>query len=134
MSKRILYVEDDEDTRILVKRILEKEGYCLITANNGGECLNRLKKEKPDLLLLDMMLPDMSGWDVFNKILNYGRHYREDHKIEDKSPFVKVAFLSVIPISGERLIKLRKYGVSDYIMKPFDNNDLVRRIDKILKN
>ena len=85
MSKRILYVEDDVDTRILVKRILEKKGYYVITASSGEECLNRLKIETPDLLLLDMMLPDMRGWDVFNKIINYGRHYRAEHKIEDKS-------------------------------------------------
>ena len=55
MGKRILYVEDDEDTRNLVKEILEKEGYEVATACNGKECLSSLEKEKPDLLLLDMM-------------------------------------------------------------------------------
>lgn len=129
----ILYVEDDEDTRNMVKGVLEKRGYTVVTACDGRECLSKLGREKPDLVLLDMMLPDMSGWDIFNKILNLGRKYRAEYKIEDNSPFVKVAFLSVIPISGDRLVKLRKYGISDYIMKPFDNEDLVRRIADILK-
>jgi len=132
MGKRILYVEDDEDTRNLVKEILEKEGYEVATACNGKECLSSLEKEKPDLILLDMMLPDMSGWDIFNKILSYGRRYRAEHRIHDKTPLVRVAFLSVIPVSEERLIKLREYGVLDYIMKPFDKEDLIRRINRIL--
>ena len=121
MAKKILYVEDDVDTQNLVKMILEKEGYLVEVVCDGRECLSKLSKEKPDLVLLDLMLPDMSGWDVFDKITTT-RGY----------PPVKIAFLSAIPAPQERLIKLRSYSVSDYIMKPFDNEDLVRRIAGIL--
>jgi two-component system response regulator RegX3 len=137
MKKKILYVEDDEDTRILVKEILEEEGYEVTVAANGEEGLSKLEKEGADLVLLDIITPGMSGWDVFEKIRRiymiyeeYGLHVCE--KMKETSPLVKVAFISILPITEDRLAKLRKYGVSDYIMKPFDNEELVRRIRRIL--
>ena len=122
MPKKILYVEDDEDTQNLVKMVLKSNGYDIVTAYNGEEGLKKLKENDIDLVLLDLMLPDMSGWDIFQKI-------KKNPENED----VKVAFLSVIPVSKERLDTLKKSGVEDYITKPFDNEDLVRRIGKILE-
>jgi two-component system OmpR family response regulator len=136
--KKIMYVEDDADTRNLVARILEAEGYTVITAESGDECLSLLGKESVDLILLDIILPTMSGWDAFEKIKNVYSVY-EDHgwptyeKIRDVSMTVKVAFLSVIPVSDERLSTLKSYGVSDYLMKPFEKADLLVRIRKILE-
>ncbi|MCK4491690.1 MAG: response regulator [Candidatus Altiarchaeales archaeon] len=115
----------------MVKKILEEEGYKVEVADDGRGCMSSLEKKIPDLVLLDMMLPDMSGWDIFNKIINYEIHHRATYKNKDKIFRIKVAFLSVIPISENRLTRLRRYGVSDYIMKPFDNKDLVTRINKI---
>ena len=121
MTHKILYVEDDEDTRFLVKGLLESKGYEVNTAPNGAKGLQKLGDNKFDLVLLDIMLPDTSGWDIFQKIRG-----NPDNKD------VKVIFLSVIPVSDERLETLKKSGVSDYIMKPFDNRDLIERIGKAL--
>ena len=121
-TKRILHVEDDRDTRDLVKILLENSGFEVISACNGKECFNILKNEKVDLVLLDIMLPDMSGWDIFQRI----------KKMSVNRP--KVIFLSVIPTSEDRLKALKEEGVFDYINKPFDNKDLIERISRALEH
>ncbi|MCK5630787.1 MAG: response regulator transcription factor [Nanoarchaeota archaeon] len=118
--KKILYVEDDEDTLMAVKVLLETQGYQVRGATNGKEALKLIAEEDFNLILLDIMLPDMSGWDIFQKL----------HK---DTPEKKVAFLSVMPVSEERKKVLLKAGAMDYIMKPFDKEDLIRRINKICK-
>lgn len=117
--KKILYIEDNEDTAEAVKVILNTAGFKTDIALSGKDGVNTAK-DGYDLILLDIMLPDMSGWDVFQKL----------SKLRVKSKYV---FLSVIPISTERMDELRKAGISDYITKPFRKDDLVRRIKKLLK-
>ncbi len=121
MSKRILHVEDDGDTQLLVKTLLEKHGYIVSNAVEGNDCLDILEKDDIDLVLLDVMLPDTSGWDIFRRI-------RKNPKNND----LKTVFLSVIPVSDEQLEALKDEGVADYIMKPFKNKDLIRRINTAL--
>jgi len=121
-TKRILHVEDDRDTRDLVKILLENNGFEVISVGNGKECFNILRNEKVDLVLLDIMLPDMSGWDIFQRIKKMGVNRP------------KVIFLSVIPTSEERLKALKEEGVFDYINKPFDNKDLIERISRALEH
>lgn len=116
--KKILYVEDNPDTASAVKIILSNVGFGVETAGSGKEGLTKTSAHF-DLVLLDIMLPDMSGWDIFATLQK--RSYKS-----------KFAFLSAIPVSGERLAVLKKSGVSDYIMKPFTKEDLVSRIKKIL--
>ncbi|MBW2984318.1 response regulator [Candidatus Woesearchaeota archaeon] len=116
---KIMYVEDDLDTLNVVKLILEKRGYKVIGALNGKQALEKLKKAKVDLILLDIMLPDLSGWDLFQRI-----------RSTDKK--IKMAFLSAIPVSDERRKSLRKSGISDYIMKPFTKESLIQRIESIV--
>jgi DNA-binding response OmpR family regulator len=132
MKKRILYVEDDEDTRDFVRKLLEKEDYLVDVASNGCDGLAKIMERLPDLVILDMMLPDMSGWDVFNKILAFEKDYRVEHKLSGVSPLMKVVFLSIIPISSTRMEFLKAYGVSDYLMKPFDNVELLQRIRAVM--
>jgi len=117
--KRILYVEDNEDTADAVKIILQKIGFEVQVESCGKDALNKAH-EQFDLILLDIMLPDMSGWDIFEKLVR--------RKVK-----TKYAFLSAIPVSNERLMELRKAGIADYIMKPFDKEDLINRIKKILE-
>ncbi len=117
--KKILYIEDNQDTAEAVKVILTNAGYDAKTAANGKEGLKIVGKEDFDLILLDIMLPDMSGWDIFATL----------SKQDVKSRF---AFLSAIPVSGERIEELKKAGVSDYITKPFTKRDLIERIKKII--
>ena len=117
--KKILYVEDHKDTADAVKQMLEDVGYEVDISSYGAEALQKANKNKFDLVLLDVMLPDMSGWDIF-KTLSAKKY---------KSEYV---FLSVIPVSTERMQEFRKAGISDYITKPFTKKDLIERIKKIL--
>lgn len=116
-----MHVEDDADTRKAVKLILEQEGYDVTSAFSGEVCLNKLKEEKPDLMLIDMMMPDMTGWDLFQKI-------KKMRKLES----TKIAFLSVVPILEEKKREMYKRGVVDYIMKPFTDEELLRKIKEMM--
>jgi len=117
-NKKILYVEDNEDTAEAVQIILTRAGFDTNIALCGKEGLTKAENNY-DLVLLDVMLPDMSGWDIFNKL---------NGKVDSK-----FAFLSAIPISKDRINELNKNGVSDYILKPFTKEDLIFRINRILK-
>ena len=118
--KKIMVVDNEPDIVDLTRTVLEIGGYNVITAYSGEECIKNLDKEKVDLILLDIMMPGMSGWDVFNKIKNkYGN--------------IRVAFMSVLEISEKRKKVLLDEGLADYIMKPFDKDSLLNTIDKILK-
>jgi len=121
MKKKIMIVDDEEGLIELVKAILEEEGYEVITAMDGKECLEKLKKVKPDLILLDMMMPGMSGREVCEKI-------RKNPKTKN----LKIVFLTVARFSEMGKDVLKKLNVLDYITKPFDNKDLVRRIKNIV--
>ena len=119
MKKTILHVDDDADTIMLVKDILNG-GYDIDSAHSGKEGLVKTGKKKYDFILLDVLMPDMSGWDVYQQI-------------RKKNKTVKVAFLSAIECSKERLAKLKREGVSDYINKPIEPAELRKRIAAILK-
>ncbi|VVB59568.1 Chemotaxis protein CheY [uncultured archaeon] len=120
-KKKIMVVDDEEDIVTLVTAILGRQGYEIIQAYNGKECLEKLKTIKPDLVILDMMMPGMSGREVCEKI-------RADSKLKS----LKVAFLTVARFSEAGKDSLKKMNVSDYITKPFDNDDLVTRVKKIV--
>ncbi|MFV2040642.1 MAG: response regulator, partial [Candidatus Hydrothermarchaeales archaeon] len=69
----ILLVDDEPEIMATTKIVLERAGYRVIEAESGAECLEKLKKKQPDLILLDVMLPDESGWDVCRKIKKDGK-------------------------------------------------------------
>jgi CheY-like chemotaxis protein len=117
--KKIMVVDNEPDIVDLTRTVLEIGGYNVVPANSGEECLKKLQKENVDLVLLDIMMPGMSGWDVFNKI-------------KKDSIKTKVAFMSVLEISDKRKQVLLDEGLADYIMKPFDKDGLLDRVDKIL--
>ena len=119
--KRIMVVDNEPDIVDLTRTVLEIGGYKVIPAYSGEECLNILDKNKVDLILLDIMMPGMSGWDVFNRV-------------KKKYSKIKIAFMSVLEISDIRKKVLLDEGLSDYIMKPFDKDSLLNKIDKILED
>ena len=121
MAKKIMVVDDEKSLIELVTAVLEQEGYEIITAMNGEEALERLKTDKPNLILLDMMMPGMSGREVCERI-------RKDPKTKD----LKIAFLTVAKFSETGRDVLKKMKVLDYITKPFDNADLVKRVKKMV--
>jgi DNA-binding response OmpR family regulator len=118
-KKKVLYVEDNEDTALAVKVILDGGGFETELAYSGKEGVRKAKEGVYDLVLLDIMLPDMSGWDIFEKLKKDGK--------------TKFAFVSVIPVSAERMTELKRAGISDYITKPFTKVELIERVKKILE-
>lgn len=117
---KILHVDDESGTLEVVKIILEKAGYEVVSVNCGKGAFKEIKLDGFDLILLDIMLPDMSGWEIFTRIC----------KIKPK---YKVIFLSVLDLTEDRLDQMEKAGVKDYIKKPFDRDDLIKRVKKALE-
>ena len=116
MKKTILIVDDEEDIRETVKTIMEKEGYRVLVAVNGDDCLKQLKTEKPDLILMDIMMPGTPVREVVKKIKG-----------------VKIAYLSVVRTSeAENEELLGQKNVVDFIQKPFDVKDLAKRVKKLV--
>ena len=116
MTKTIMVVDDEEDIRSSVKMILKKEGYSVVTAVSGDDCLKKLEKTKPDLILMDIMMPGTPTRDVVKKIKN-----------------VKISFLSVVRTSeAEKEELLGQKNIVDFIQKPFDIKTLIARVKKIL--
>lgn len=121
MPKTIMIVDDELHMVELEKAILEADGFKTITALNGDEALKLLEKNKPDLILLDMMMPGMSGREVCEKI-------RKNPKTKN----LKIIFVTVARFSEVGKDLLKNMNVSDYITKPFDNDDLVARVKKFV--
>jgi two-component system response regulator VicR len=121
MSKKIMVVDDEPDTVDLIKLVLETEGFEVITAFSGKECLDKLSSGEPDAILLDIMMPEMDGWEVFKKI-------RQKYK---KLP---VAILTVRNQDIDKMLGLHVLKANDYITKPFGRKDLVERVKKMVKS
>ncbi|MEI7452277.1 MAG: response regulator transcription factor [Candidatus Falkowbacteria bacterium] len=120
-KKRILHVDDELDTLIVVKTILEKEGFEVVSVDQGIKAIEEIKLDNFSLLLLDIMMPDISGWDLFGRISKIRKDY-------------KVIFLSALDLSDKKIKEVIDAGVKDYIKKPFDRDDLVARVKKAINS
>jgi len=119
MNKKILVVDDDPDIVELTKTILELDGFEVITASGGGKCLQILESEEVDLVLLDIMMPEISGWDVAAKI-----------KENPKWKTIPIIFLTA---KGDTMsVGMGGLAADDYIVKPFNIEDLKNRVNRIL--
>jgi len=117
--KKIMVVDDDPHICKAIKLALESEGFVVETAQSWPECSSKLKKGKPDLILLDILMPGTSGILILRSI-------RKTY------PDVKVAMLTVV--NKDSFAKQAKeLGASDYIVKPFDNEELIRRVKRMLR-
>jgi len=115
-KKLIMVVDDEPDIREVVKAVLLKNGYDVISADDGDDALVKLKKIKPDLILLDIMMPGTPVREVVKKI-----------------PKTKIAFLSVVRTSeAERENLIGQKNIVDFIQKPFDIDELLRRVKKLV--
>jgi len=121
LTKRIMIVDDEPDTVDLVKLVLETEGYEILVAYSGSEALEKIKTEKPDMVLLDIMMPGMDGWAVRTKLL-------EDKGTKD----IPIVMLTARAQPIDKMIGLHVVGVSDYITKPFGRRELVDRVRAVL--
>jgi len=110
--KIIMVVDDNEDLRRIIKRILDKEGYETIIASNGNDCLNKIKEVKPDLILLDIMMPGMPVADLIKQIQD-----------------IKIVYLSAVRISqSDKENMMQQKNIIDFIPKPFETQDLIAKI------
>ncbi len=110
-----MIIDDEDDTIYLVRSILEVEGFEVVGVSSGAKCLELLDIEKPDAILLDLMMPDMDGWETF-------------HKIKKELPDVPVSILSAKGQKFDQMLGLNVLNANDYITKPFNNVEFVERI------
>ena len=118
MAISVLVVEDDRNIAELLQMYLEKEGYAVTLASDGGQGLSKFRAIKPDLVLLDVMMPVMDGWAVCKAI-----------RAEGKTPVI------MLTAKGETDDKVAglKTGADDYITKPFEMKEVLARIEAVLR-
>ena len=120
-SKRLAYIEDETEMIDLVRLILGRRGYTVLGANGGREGLDLVRKELPDLVLLDLMMPDMDGWDVYHQI-----------KSEALTRNIPVIVITAKAQNIVKILGLHVAKVEDYISKPFSPQELLERVEQVL--
>ena len=118
MPKKILIVEDEANIRELLRLYLEREGYTVIEAENGVEGIKQWKSEKPDMLLLDVMMPVMDGWTVCKEI-----------RAESDVPII---MLTAKGETADRVSGL-EMGADDYIVKPLEMPEVIARVRALFR-
>jgi DNA-binding response OmpR family regulator len=119
----ILYIEDERPVIDLVREALKLAGYKVVGATSGKQGLILMRERKPDLLLLDLMMPDINGWDVY-------REMKTDEKLSD----IPVIVVSAKVPERSNIIIEDLPPVEDYITKPFDVEQLIRSVKNLLEN
>ena len=114
MGKRVLVVDDEQNIVDILRFNLEREGYEVISANDGGEALEKARSEAPDLILLDVMLPVMDGFEVLSEIRKTDR-------------ITPVIMLTAREEESDKILGL-EIGADDYIVKPFSVRELLARV------
>lgn len=118
--KRILVVDDEPDIVALIRLRLMREGFEVVEAHNGEAAIKMVASSKPGLIILDIMMPGMNGWEV-NERLKANPEYRD----------IPVIMLTALNEFDEQFKSLQA-GVRDYITKPFDFDELVSSVRKVL--
>ena len=118
--KRVVYVEDEQEMIDLVRLILGRKGFDVVGANGGREGLATIRKILPDLVLLDLMMPDMDGWDVYQQM-----------KADDKTKDIPVIVITAKAQNIDKVLGLHIAKVDDYIAKPFSPGELLESLEKV---
>ena len=121
-SSLILLVDDSEVSNFLMQSILEERGYSILSVSNGKEALELLQQELPDLIILDIMMPEMSGFGV----------------LESVKKFEETAKIPVIILTARNNLKDQEKAISmgavDYLIKPIDIDDVVERVNRLMNS
>ncbi|RME08164.1 MAG: response regulator [Anaerolineae bacterium] len=117
----ILYIEDDSEMITLVRLIMERNGYRFTGTTSGQEGWELIQSEHPDLVLLDLMMPDVDGWQVYQNI-------RSHPQTRD----IPVVIITAKAQDIDKVLGLHVAQVDDYITKPFRPEDLVASVEKLL--
>lgn len=118
MSQTVLVVDDEPKLVDLVRTIMEKEGYNVVEAANGYQAVQRVREDLPDVILLDVMMPEMDGFEALKEIRN--------------SSNVPVIMLTVQATENDKVRGL-ELGADDYVAKPFDHRELASRVKAVLR-
>jgi len=117
----VVCIEDEPEMIDLVKLILGRKGFDLIGAVGGREGLDTVRRLKPDLVLLDLMMPDMDGWEVYQKM-----------KADDELRDIPVVVVTAKAQSIDKVLGLHIAKVDDYVTKPFGPQELLQSVRKVL--
>jgi len=120
-KKKVLCIEDEPEMIDLIKLILERKGFEVLGAVGGKEGLEVIRREMPDLILLDLMMPEVDGWEVFRQI-------RGDEQLKP----IPVIVVTAKAQSIDKVLGLHIAKVDDYVTKPFGPQELLNSINKVL--
>ena len=118
---RVVYIEDEQEMIDLVRLILGRKGFEVIGVNSGREGIELIQKDKPDLVLLDLMMPDIDGWDVYQQM-----------KADEATRTIPVIVITAKAQSIDKVLGLHIAKVEDYIAKPFTPQELLNSVERVL--
>jgi len=121
MHKKIVYIDDDIEMINLIKLILERKNYSFFSALGGQTGLELILETQPDLILLDLMMPDVDGWDLYQQI-----------KSNDQIKDIPVVIITAKAHPIDRILGIQVAKVDDYLTKPFKPQVLLDTIEKLL--
>jgi DNA-binding response OmpR family regulator len=121
-KRRVLCIEDDIEMMDMIRTILERKGFEVLGAGGGRDGLKAVQQHMPDLVLLDLMMPDVDGWEVY-------RQMKADPKLAEIPVVVVTAKAQQI----DKVLGLRIAKVDDYVTKPFDPTELSESVERVLR-
>ena len=119
-GRKILIIEDSKTTSVVLKEVLEAEGHTVVTAGDGVTGIALARREKPDLILLDLLLPKLNGYEVCNAI-----------KRDNNTRHIPILVISTMD-SPESIEKVKVCGAKNFMKKPYNLEDLLREIKRLL--
>jgi DNA-binding response OmpR family regulator len=122
-DKRVVVVEDDPEMIELVKLILNKDGYVVSGAHNGRDGLSLIEEVSPRVVLLDLMMPEMDGWEVYQAM-----------KASEAMKDIPVIIITAKAQSIDKVLGLHIAKVDDYITKPFSPSELLASVKRVIAN
>jgi two-component system, OmpR family, response regulator VicR len=120
-TKVILCIEDEPEMIDLIRLILSRRGFEILGANGGKEGLEIIRRDHPDLVLLDLMMPEMDGWEVYQQM-----------KADEATRDIPVIVVTAKAQSIDKVLGLHIAKVDDYIAKPFSPQELLTSVDTVL--
>ena len=120
-TQLILCIEDEQEMIDLIRLILNRRGFDVRGANGGKEGLDAIRKDHPDLVLLDLMMPEMDGWEVYQQM-----------KADETTRNIPVIVVTAKAQSIDKVLGLHIAKVDDYIAKPFSPQELLTSVDNVL--
>jgi len=121
-ARRVVYIEDEPEMIDLVRLILKRKHYEVIGAGGGREGLDTVRRELPDVVLLDLMMPDMDGWEVYQQL-----------KADETTRSIPVIVVTAKAQNIDKVLGLHIAKVDDYISKPFSPKELIDSLLKVLE-